>query len=117
VNLDRLKAGDEATVKYRQTLLISAAPPGSQPSVDAVANLERAARGEAPGGWATRVVEAVVTVDAVDPAAQTMTVRGPAGNRFVLSLGEQFKKLAEVKVGELIFAQYTEALIVSVEGP
>ena len=117
VNLDRVKTGDEVTVKFRQTLTISAAPPDSQPSLDAVANLERAARGEAPGGWATRVVEAVVTVDALDPAAQTMTVRGPRGNRFLLGLGDQMKKLAEVKVGDLILAQYTEALIVSVEGP
>ena len=117
VNLDRVKTGDEVTVKYRQALAVSVARPGTQPSVDAVANLDRAARGETPGGWATRVVEATVTVDAADPIAQTLTVTGPRGNRFVLKLGEQTKKLDGVKAGDLIFVQYIEALIVSVEGP
>jgi Cu/Ag efflux protein CusF len=116
-NLGQVKAGDVVTMKYYQSLAIFVAPPGGEPSVSETTEVERAALGKKPAGQVTNVTQATVTVQAVDLANRTVTVKGPKGNITTLKVGDHVKRLNEVKAGDQIVARYTEAVAISVEKP
>jgi Cu/Ag efflux protein CusF len=115
-NLDQLKVGDKVTFKYYQALAIFVSDPGEKPSMSEATNVQRAPLGAKPGGQVTNVVEAVATVEAVDPAMRTATIRGPRGNVHTMKVGDHVQ-LDRVKVGDQVTVRYTEALAVSVEKP
>ena len=78
--------------------------------------MQRAPAGAKPGGQVTNVVEAVATVEAVDLAKRTATIRGPRGNVHTMKVGDQVK-LEKVKVGDQVKVRYTEAVAISVDKP
>jgi Cu/Ag efflux protein CusF len=57
------------------------------------------------------------TVTAVDPATRTVTLQGPEGNTRTVECGPQVKNFAQIKVGDNVHVQYTEAMVVSVSKP
>ncbi len=115
-NLGQVKVGDKVTIKYYKALAIAVTPPGGEPSVAEVTDVQRAPLGEKPGGQVTKIVEATVTVEAVDLAKRTVTVKGPKGNVRTFNVGDQVK-LDQVKVGDQVVTRYTEAVAISVEKP
>ena len=116
-NLDQVKVGDKVTMKYYESVALFVAPPGGKPSVTEMTDIERAARGEKPGGVITNIVEATATVEAVDVAKRTVTVKGPQGNVKTVKVSEAVKRLNEVKAGDQIVLRYTEAVAISVDKP
>ena len=64
-----------------------------------------------PGkGTATNVVKVTASVEAVDAAARSVTLKGPRGNVMTLAVGPGVKNLAQVKVGDLVVVRYAQAL-------
>jgi Cu/Ag efflux protein CusF len=116
-NLDQLKVGDKVTMKYYESVALFVAPPGGKPSVSETTEIERAAKGQKPGGVVTTVVEATATVEAVDLAKRTVTVKGPEGKVKTVKVSDAVKRLNEVKVGDQIVLRYTEAVAISVDKP
>jgi Cu/Ag efflux protein CusF len=51
------------------------------------------------------------TVEAIDKANRELTLKGPKGNLVVVEVSERVKRFDEIKVGDIISAQYTEALV------
>lgn len=51
------------------------------------------------------------TVEAIDTANRQLTLKGPKGNLVVVDVSERVKRFNEIKVGDVISAQYTEALV------
>jgi len=115
-NLGQLKVGDKVTFKYYQALAIQVTAPGEKPSIAEATDVQRAPAGAKPGGQVTSVVEAVATVEAVDLAKRTATIRGPRGNVHTMKVGDQVK-LENVKVGDQVKVRYTEAVAISVDKP
>jgi Cu/Ag efflux protein CusF len=65
----------------------------------------------APGkGAAARVVTITASVEAIDAAARTVTLKGPRGNVVTLPLGPQVKNFDQIKVGDMVAVRYYEAL-------
>ncbi len=63
-----------------------------------------------PGkGTVTNVAKVTATVEAIDTAARTVTLKGPSGS-VTLAVGPEAKNFDRIKVGDLVVAQYTEAL-------
>ncbi len=93
------------------------APPGEAPEASETESAWRAALGEKPAGRYTRSVSVSATVEALDVATRSVTLRGPKGNRVTLTVGEQVKNLGEVKVGDLVTAGYTESIDIAVTTP
>jgi Cu/Ag efflux protein CusF len=64
-----------------------------------------------PGkGSAARVVTITASVEAVDPAERTVTLKGPRGNVVTIPVGPQVKNFDKIKVGDMVAVRYLEAL-------
>jgi hypothetical protein len=112
-NFDQLKVGDVVNATYQESLLLELKKGGGMK----VEKTEQAASvgakpGATPAGMAARQVTVVGDVIGLDPATQTITVKGPEQTVGLKARDpEQFKLIA---VGDQIQATYTEALAVSV---
>ncbi len=57
------------------------------------------------------------TVESIDPAARTVTLKGPRGKSFTVSVDDKVKNLSEVKVGDEVVATYYEAIAFELKKP
>ena len=78
-NLPQLRAGDRVTVTYQEAIAVQMAQPGTTPPNAAALMTQRAALGQLPGGAASAVVTARVTVVSVAPDGTNVTFTGPSG--------------------------------------
>ena len=67
-----------------------------------------------PSGAVTQQKKATVTVEAIDPAAPSVTVKSADGHSMT-ALVENKKNLEGLKVGDKIEITFTEALMITVE--
>ena len=72
----------------------------------------RSQPGEKPAGAVERSVRVIANVVAVNPKAQTITLRGP--KRTIELVVNNPDQLKEVKVGNQVEALYTEAIALEV---
>ena len=113
-NFDKLKVGDKVDTKYVEALVLQLVKGGGQ----VVARTEqmdamRAKPGTQPGGAVGRQVTIVADVVGLDPATQTVTLKGPQ-HTVDLKVRDpaQFKLIAK---GDQVEATYTQALPMVVE--
>jgi hypothetical protein len=69
-----------------------------------------------PGLVLADVVEAVVSVSAVDRAARTVTLKGPRGNTVTLSVPDEAQNFDQVQVGDMVLVRYLEEMALFVSG-
>jgi len=69
------------------------------------------ARGEAAA------IEAVFTVEAVNVEKRLVTLKGPEGNTGEFEVGDQVKRLAEIKVGDKLHAEYKVGAVAELREP
>jgi hypothetical protein len=55
-------------------------------------------------------VRVTATVEAIDKAKRLVTLKGPEGNSFVVQASPELKRFDQIKVGDVVVAQYIEAL-------
>jgi hypothetical protein len=77
-------------------------------------SLERAAKGEKPGGVAIREVTVVTEVVNVDAKKHLVSVKNDKGEVFDLNVKDP-EQLKLVKKGDQVEATYTEALAIGLE--
>ena len=75
------------------------------------------AGGQLPGVMVADTVKITATVEAVDYAKRTVTLKGPEGKTVTLKVGEAARNFDQVKVGDQVVAKYTEAVAISVQKP
>ena len=114
-NFDQIKVGDAVVARYLEALTLELKKTkvaAGEPTVSE--ELGRAKPGERPAVAGQRTITAITDVVAVDPAASTISLKGPQGNVVTLNVQnpDQFKV---VKVGDQVEVTYTEALALSVE--
>ena len=113
-NFDQLKVGDQVNVQYVEALTVELKKGGGM----AVARTDStgaagAKPGAKPAGVVGRQVTIVADVVDVNPAKQSITLKGP--NRtvdLVVADPAQFKLIAK---GDQVEAKYTQALAITVE--
>jgi Cu/Ag efflux protein CusF len=116
-NLPQVKVGDEVTVTYYESLAYEVRKPGEGTPGAAVGEaVERAQPGEMPGAAGVRVTTVTATIDAIDKAAGTVTLRMPDGEKTTVKARNP-ENLERVAVGELVEITLTEAVAISVERP
>lgn len=114
-NLDMIKPGDTVVVDYYEAIAWNVMKPGEAgPGMSMTGSLETAKKGEQPGALAETQVTAVTTIEAIDKARNTVTLKGPRGNTETIRVRDP-KNLDKVKVGDRVEITYTEALAISVE--
>ena len=113
-NFAQMKVGDTVTAKYVEALTLELKKGGKA----VVGRTEQsgaatAKPGEKPAALAGRQLTVIADVTAVDPATQTVTLKGPKQTVDIkVADPEQFKL---IKVGDQVEATYTEALGIAVD--
>jgi Cu/Ag efflux protein CusF len=114
-NLDQVNAGDFVNVKYYEAVAWQVMKPGSSPKgMSETSAVERAKKGEKPGGVAGRQVTIVADIEAIDKDGKHVTLKGPRGNSERVAVRNP-KNLENVKVGDQVQITYTEGFAISVE--
>ena len=117
-NLEQLKEGDEITVTYQQAVAVEILPPDSaaKPGVEEESDIQRADKGQKPGGTGERAVTTTSTIKALDLKKHTVTLMGPDGNVRTIAVKDPARqaKLSMLKVGDMVRITYVEAIAVQV---
>ena len=61
-------------------------------------------------GTITNMAKITASVEAIDSAARTVTLKGPRGKVVTLAVGPEVKNFDQVKVGDRVVVRYAEAL-------
>jgi Cu/Ag efflux protein CusF len=113
-NFANMKVGDQVDAQYVEAVTLELKKGGGQKVERTEQTAVKGANpGEQPAGVAGRQVTIVADVIGVDPAKQTVTLRGP-NHTVVLPISdpEQFKRIAK---GDQVEATYTQAFAIAVE--
>lgn len=113
-NFDQIKVGDNVMLRYVEALSLELKKGGGAPVARTDSAMAAKAKpGEKPAAGVGHQIHVVANVVAVDPATQTVSLKGPK-QTVDIHVGdpEQFKL---VKVGDQVEATYTEAVALSVE--
>ncbi len=68
-----------------------------------------------PGAVVVAAAEMTATVDAIDAANRTVTLKGPEGQTRTLKAGPEVRNFDQIKVGDLVKATFLEELAVFVK--
>jgi Cu/Ag efflux protein CusF len=109
---NELKVGDTVTFSYHAAIVYQIAKPGAAATGADVAITR--GQGPRPSGAVTQQQKATVTVETVDPAASTVSVRTAEGHLMTAQVQDK-KQLDGVKAGDKIEVTFTEALMMTVE--
>jgi hypothetical protein len=70
----------------------------------------------APGKVAgAKVVNVTATVEAVDAATRSVTLKGPKGDQHTIVAGDEVKNFDQIKVGDKVTVKYVEALTIELK--
>ena len=108
---DKLKTGDKIEIDYMQSVALGFLPQGTKPSLT-----EREAVGP---GMAGRQISASAEVIKVDPASNQVTFKGPKGTHRTVTVQDPDlqARLPNLKPGQVIVLQYTEAVATAIQMP
>ena len=113
-NFNQLKVGDKVDIQYVEALVLELKKGGGLPVARTQKDsMETAKPGATPGAKGARQLTVVGDVIALDPATQTVTLKGPQRTADLkVRDPEQFKLISK---GDQIEATYTEALAIAVK--
>jgi hypothetical protein len=118
-NFAQVRVGDELVGTLAESLVLELREPTAEEREAGPSMLEVLATADPdhrPAGEFVRQIRAVLTIEAIDKAAGTATLRGPLGNSHTIRARDP-ANLDRVKVGEPVVATYTEALRLEVRAP
>ena len=116
-NLAQVKVGDIVKVAYVQHVAWQVQKPGAgKPSSDVQAEqaATRAEPGQMPAGAVGQRVTFAATIEAIDLAKGTVTLKGPQGNSQTIKARNP-ANLKKVKVGDVVDITYTEVVAIKVD--
>lgn len=116
-NFDQIHVGDVLTARYLESVALVVRKADAGPSANESRTVEVAPKGHKPAARIVETKEVTATVEAIDYATRTMTLRGPEGNARTIKVDPSVKRLNDVKKGDQVVARYTEGLAISVKTP
>lgn len=54
-------------------------------------------------------------ITAINPTTREVTLKGPGGEEKTVTLGDEVKNFAQLKVGDLVFVRYAESLVLTLK--
>ena len=113
-NLAQVQKGDVVTMDYIEAVALRLNKTDSKVRERTETEFKKGAEpGQKPAGIVGRDVKVVASVDKIDAKAGKVTLRGP--QRTVVLKVKDPAVLSKVKVGDMVEAEFTEALAVKVE--
>ena len=112
---DELKVGDTVTFSYHAAVVYQIQKPGA--TATAAPNGVSTVRGQGakPSGAVTQQRQATVTIEKIDAAIPSITVKTADGHSMSAKV-EDKKNIEGLKVGDKVTVTFTEALMITVEG-
>ena len=108
-----LKVGDKVTFTYGESAIVQLHKAGTAaPASSAKEGIARGT-GAKPSGMMAQQVTATVTVEAIDPALPSITVKTDDGSRVTYKIQDK-KNLEGVAVGDRLEITFTRALMITV---
>lgn len=114
-NFDQIKVGDHVKITYYESVAVYLGKPGTHPAAQAGMMVVRAPKGQMPGGVAVATVDVAATVQAIDRANRTLTLKLPEGNEVTSKVSKSVKAFDTLKVGDSVNARLTKAIAISVK--
>lgn len=112
-NFDQVKVGDLITLDYYQSLAVQVVKMGTaQSGQEAV--VETAEPGELPAMAAATKTTIIATVEAIDHAAPSITLKDSSGKLTKVKVRHP-ERLKLVKVGDTLKITFSEALAIAIE--
>lgn len=110
-----LKVGDTITFQYTESIAVAISKPGAAPGpMPSSTPTVTLASGSKPGGTISQTVTALVTIQAIDTAAPSVTVKTADGHVITL-LVNNAANLSGLSVGDSVEITYTQALMITVQ--
>jgi hypothetical protein len=116
-NFDQIKAGDQVTVKFYQSVALALRKSDEPPSAEEQRAVLRAEPGEKPGGAVIKTMQVSATIESIDKATRQVTLKGPEGKTKTVKVGDEVKNFDNLKEGDQVMATVTEALAIDVSKP
>jgi hypothetical protein len=114
--LSEIKPGDTVTAGYYVSVASDFREATDEEKANPLVELDttvKSGTGPNPAGGAIRTYKVVGTIEAIDLAASSITLKGPKGNSHTVQVRDP-DKLVNMEVGEGIVLTYTEAFAVQV---
>jgi len=112
------RVGDKVSLDYYLGVDAEVRPPTNEEKANPLVVLDatkvRTGPESAPAAYDMRRVRAVVTIEAMDKSAETVTVKGPRGRYYTARVVDP-SRLEKVRVGDSILMTFTEATAVSLK--
>jgi len=70
-----------------------------------------------PGGFVADTVQITANVEAIDYQNRTITLKGPQGNVKTFKVDQGIQRFDQIKQGDQVVVNYTEALLIKVVRP
>jgi hypothetical protein len=115
--LAEIKAGDKINAEYTVAAVAELREPTAEEKSAPLVEMTSGERGAAeapPAGAIARAVRVVTTIDALDSANKTLTVKGPEGNTVTVNV-EDPTVFEHLTVGQTIVVTFAEKLVLSVQ--
>lgn len=116
-NFDQIKKGDQVKMEYVEAVGVYIRKPDWPPAPLEVGNVALAPKGRAPAVVFVDIIQLPGTVEAVDHAKRTMTLRGPEGLVKTFAVDRNVKRFEKLRKGEEIVLVITESVAISVQKP
>jgi hypothetical protein len=115
--LAEIKPGDKIHAEYSVGAVAELREPTEEEKAAPMVAMEGAARGPSdapPTGGMGRAVRAVTTIQSLDSAAQTLTVKGPLEGNVTVHVDDP-AVFSHLQVGQTIVVTFAEKMVLSVE--
>lgn len=116
-NFDQIRVGDEVRLTYLESVAIYVSSDGKPPSADSALDVAVAAKGARPAGEVVAVTDVSATIEAINPVRRVLTLRGPQGNLFPVTVDKSVEGFGALKVGDNVHVRHTEAVALTVGKP
>jgi hypothetical protein len=111
------KVGDKVSMDYYLGVNAEVRKPTLEEEQNPLVVLETAGRAgpdAAPAAHDRRQIRAVVTIEAMNRVAQTVTVKGPRGKYFTARVADP-SRFEKVRIGDTILMTFTESTVISLK--
>jgi hypothetical protein len=116
-NFDQIKKGDQVKAEVLEALGVYVRKPDWPPAPVEVGNVAVGPKGRPPAAVVVDIMQLPGTVEAVDHAKRTVTLKGPEGKLKTFVVDQSVKRFEKLKKGDEIVLVVTEAIAISVQKP
>lgn len=113
-NFDQIVVGDQLKIEAYNSVVLYLDKRGPEHAGIVV---EKAPKGEKPGGTAVETVDVTATIKAIDKEDRAVILELPDGKKVTTKAHQSAQGFDSLKVGDSFYARLTRSIAISVENP